>query len=496
MSGRKSDLDGGFTTQAPIGRSKETVTLKTREGVDVPLTQEYVRKSSSVDIVFVVDTTGSMGPPIAQVRNSIAQVSEILAKSKELQAVKLRFGLVGYRDADDPRGYLTRIFCNLDEGTDFPEFQKRLDDLDCGGGGDYPEDVLAGIWTAVDLDAMRWNLVGWKQIIVVGDASIKGPDHPDPACRRNAESRTIAQVKARLQAGSGGTQEKLEGNFVASVVHVKLSQASEDHPIAKRQFEDLVAARRYNGIYLDAASGEDFSAQLSDHILKSVSNFLKTVVKGEDPAVSPDTASVAKDPTLAAKPRKVDAAESSAVSPDPVLDLIRELPRDSSGRNANLMSFRSAYCSEYDGAGDLLFETYVFTRRGTLSIYQSILGLLKNSLEDAGPVGNRNVEYVVQTMKTIAATLFSGKETIDKDTPPEVLIQQLMGFPVRTPLLKKPFAEIANMPQADYDDWVRGIEAQVQSLRSLIDNSSIWFALHSGATDREKHAFIPLTDFP
>ena len=121
-----------------------------------------------VDLVFAVDTTGSMG---GLLQGAKQKVWEIARKAQEGQpAPELRVGLVAYRDKGD--AYVTQV---LDLTSDMDKVYARLSELTAGGGGDGPEHVLKGLHDAVDEVHWSQDANAVKLVYLVGDA----PPHFD-----------------------------------------------------------------------------------------------------------------------------------------------------------------------------------------------------------------------------------------------------------------------------------------------------------------------------
>jgi len=101
--------------------------------------KESVAAGSDVDLVFVVDTTGSMADNIAAVRDSLTEIVGALDASSSTY----RVGLVTYRDhpehtgnSSDYPGRLDLMFTD-----DLAQIQSAIDGLTVGGGGDIPAGV-------------------------------------------------------------------------------------------------------------------------------------------------------------------------------------------------------------------------------------------------------------------------------------------------------------------------------------------------------------------
>ncbi len=119
-----------------------------------------------MDVVFLIDTTGSMGDEIAQVKESIVDMITEIEGGKP--APDVRFGLVLYRDRGDE--YVTKKF-DLTRDTD--EIVKSIRDIKATGGGDTPESVNEALYVAIQ--EMNWDkdIDTDKTIFLIGDARPK-----------------------------------------------------------------------------------------------------------------------------------------------------------------------------------------------------------------------------------------------------------------------------------------------------------------------------------
>ena len=114
-----------------------------------------------IDVVFAVDTTGSMGGLIEGAKRTVWSIASHIRKTDE--QADIRIGLVAYRDVGDD--YITRDFpLNGDLDAVFAE----LSSYQAAGGGDVPENVDAAL--DVTLHKMKWRAGAKKIMFVVGDA--------------------------------------------------------------------------------------------------------------------------------------------------------------------------------------------------------------------------------------------------------------------------------------------------------------------------------------
>jgi hypothetical protein len=114
-----------------------------------------------IDVVFAVDTTGSMGGLIDGAKRTVWSIASHIRKTDE--KADIRIGLVAYRDVGDD--YITRDFAL---SSDLDAVFAELSSYQAAGGGDVPEDVDAAL--DVTLHKMKWRAGAKKIVFVVGDA--------------------------------------------------------------------------------------------------------------------------------------------------------------------------------------------------------------------------------------------------------------------------------------------------------------------------------------
>jgi len=125
-----------------------------------PPTRVVVAKHA-VDVVFAVDTTGSMGGLIEGAKRTVWSIATHIRDADP--DADLRIGLVAYRDIGDD--YVTRDFALTGE---LDAVFTELSSYRAAGGGDTPEDVDAALDDA--LHKMQWRDGANKLVFLVGDA--------------------------------------------------------------------------------------------------------------------------------------------------------------------------------------------------------------------------------------------------------------------------------------------------------------------------------------
>ena len=115
----------------------------------------------SVDVVFAVDTTGSMGGLLEGAKRTVWSIATHIRQTDP--EAELRIGLVAYRDIGDD--YVTRDFALTG---DLDAVFAELSGYRAAGGGDTPEDVAAALDDT--LHKMQWRTDARKLVFLVGDA--------------------------------------------------------------------------------------------------------------------------------------------------------------------------------------------------------------------------------------------------------------------------------------------------------------------------------------
>jgi Mg-chelatase subunit ChlD len=122
----------------------------------------FYLRDAGLEVMFVLDTTGSMQIAIDAARDAIDEVSLLLAGVSP----KLRLGLVQYKDFGD----LTdgaQLLVPLTR--DHQQVREKLSHIVAGGGGDPPERVEKGVEFALGKET-GWTRTANHMLLIVGDA--------------------------------------------------------------------------------------------------------------------------------------------------------------------------------------------------------------------------------------------------------------------------------------------------------------------------------------
>jgi Mg-chelatase subunit ChlD len=120
-----------------------------------------------LDLVFLVDETGSMGAYIEEVKQRLLEIIDALKKAPLCRS--LRLGLVSYRDhPPQDRSFASRVVPLTD---DIAVIRRGVERMQASGGGDGPESVTDGLY---DLVRLEWRPRAARVVVWVGDAPPHG----------------------------------------------------------------------------------------------------------------------------------------------------------------------------------------------------------------------------------------------------------------------------------------------------------------------------------
>jgi Mg-chelatase subunit ChlD len=156
---------------------------------------ETADSGHAIDVVFAVDTTGSMERLIDGAKRTVWSIATHIRQTDP--NANIRIGLVAYRDVGED--YVTKPFALTG---DLDAVYAELSTYNASGGGDAPEDVAAGLRDAL---AMRWRAGAKKLIFVVGDAPPAPRDDARPYDVLAREAGTSGIIVNAIRCGGDPT---------------------------------------------------------------------------------------------------------------------------------------------------------------------------------------------------------------------------------------------------------------------------------------------------
>jgi len=194
----------GYWIEVTYNQQRKSVSVDRFGRREVPIAFAAPRAELSripLDLLFILDTTGSMGEEIQRLKTTIELIKLNLASLSSKPRV--RFGLVLYKDRGDE--YVTEAVPFTEN---LQEFQSALDAVEASGGGDTPEDLQSALELAMKLS---WSRRGVRLGFIITDA----PPHLDYG-QRYTYAQAVKEAKEKgikiFSVGTGGLD--LQGEVV------------------------------------------------------------------------------------------------------------------------------------------------------------------------------------------------------------------------------------------------------------------------------------------
>jgi hypothetical protein len=154
-------LGGNATEQITLSVGAQTITVA--PGATASMTAGAATATAPLDVMFVLDATGSMGDEIDRLKTSI---DDVAAQISALDGARnLRLGMTIFRDEGD--AFVTSTYDFTDNVDDF---RRALANVVADGGGDTPEAVDEALADALDKPSWRPSGEATQLMFLVGDA--------------------------------------------------------------------------------------------------------------------------------------------------------------------------------------------------------------------------------------------------------------------------------------------------------------------------------------
>ena len=129
----------------------------------------FISEKGELDLVYMIDSTGSMGGWILGVTNKCKEIlDKLINDNPKLKNYEIKCGGVFYRDPVDKPGDINE-YQSLG---DVSSLKLRLESIskNATGGGDTPEDWVGAYKIVLNNDIMKWRENSIKIIIHIADA--------------------------------------------------------------------------------------------------------------------------------------------------------------------------------------------------------------------------------------------------------------------------------------------------------------------------------------
>lgn len=206
-----------------VDDSAETLQSILEEARSAPVSLGEGASAAKVDLVFVIDSTGSMHSAISNVKKNVAEFATYLAE----KGITLRLGLIDYKDITADGTDSTKVHeVSFSPWLNVSDFIAQLSAISVDGGGDGPETPIDGMGHLVN-GTLAWSSDAYKFAMLITDADYKednlhGIENMQAMVQRLQEqdiqtsvvtTNFYAPTYANIVALTGGIQANLDDDF-------------------------------------------------------------------------------------------------------------------------------------------------------------------------------------------------------------------------------------------------------------------------------------------
>ncbi len=225
-----------------VGADVQIPTQGDGQPVMVRLNAAVVPPAPVLDLGFLIDVTGSMGDELRYVNREIASIVQRI--ERDSPGVRVRLSATFYRDRVDETVVQQIPFTSNVQG-----FAAAMQNVYASGGGDYPEDLNAGIDAA--MNRLAWSDgAAVRVLVLVADAP---PQHYGDSnfTYREAMVRASQRGIRLLPVAASGSDRRVEFLFRAMGAYTSTPYVylTDDSGVGGSHMEadtDRVAVERFN----------------------------------------------------------------------------------------------------------------------------------------------------------------------------------------------------------------------------------------------------------
>ncbi|MCB9960311.1 MAG: VWA domain-containing protein [Rhodospirillaceae bacterium] len=236
---------------------------------------EDLLRDFRVGIVFVIDTTSSMGPYIDRTREAVRRIYQQIEGSPV--ADRVSFGLVGFRDnisAVPELEYDTRVFAPLTPSASGRTLLAQLDQIRPAtiSSLGFDEDALAGVVAAVRMP--EWNDYDGRYVVLITDAGPRQASDP-----LSTTGFGPAQVNALA----------VDNGIALYTMHLLTPQGEGDHDYASAAYMELSRWRNAGSLYHPVPLGAvNVFGQSVDSLTRQIIGQIQDAMAGRLTEVAPE----------------------------------------------------------------------------------------------------------------------------------------------------------------------------------------------------------------
>ena len=430
-------------------------------------------------VVFVIDTTISMGPYIDRTRAAVRRIADRVKAAGISDRV--RFGLVAFRSstaAAPELKYTARLYADpetVKTGAEFLEKVKSVSQATVSSPR-FSEDAYAGVMAALkDVD---WSAFGGRYVVLITDAgALKGGD-PLSSTGLDAE-------QVRLEA--------LHRGVAVYAMHLRTPEGKANHAEAEAQYRALSSHPLVpRPLYYPVPVGSvDAFGKIVDSLGDAIVAQVNAAYRGDATPGSARTSDpeYMKEGSPAERVRVDTALLGHAMQ-------LAYLGRVEGTRAPPL--FRAWICDRsLSQPGIPTTEVRVLLTRNQLSDMQQVL----KAIAEAGEASQLSPGDFFSRMRSVAATLGRDPNAVNDPRATKLAALGLLGeylddLPYRS--------QVMNLDQQTWSSWsipqqqafIDGVNRKLRLYQVIHDDVDRWISLGTGSEPGEAVAAVPLDALP
>lgn len=423
-------------------------------------------------VVFVVDTTISMGPYIERTREMLRRVVDRIRDT----AVRdnFRFGMVAFRDhtgGDARLEYVTRLVSAPDFGEAPDALLGRLGQVEEAKASNegFDEDSLAGVKMA--LDEVPWEQFGGRFVVLVTDAGAREATDPRSQTRLGtSEVRALARSEAKQVA--------------LMAIHLRTPEGRANHAKAEKQYRDLTQFGTVGSLYYPVADG-------------SVAQFGQTVDALTD-ALLGQVAQAVGRPIGGIRPPQGETARRAAEQAEVVGAAMRLSYLGRARQQAAPDVVRSFVLDQELNPADPRPERRPLDVRVLLTRNQlsDLAGTLRGIVQAQAAARLAPDTFFERVRGAMAATVRDPRRMAEFQRLGGAFGEYLQDLPYESQVMSITPEVWVNMGAAARRELVNALEAKLRLYEEYNRQPSLWVSFDGGRNPGEAMYPVPLDDLP
>ena len=424
-------------------------------------------------LVFVIDTTISMGPYIDRTREAIR---EVVARIRGTEVGdRFRFGMVAFRDAMDGNArleYVTRMISAPDLNEPPEAILSRLpgvQEAQASNDG-FDEDAVAGLKMA--LDDVNWQPFGGRFVVLITDAGARDANDP-----RSATGHSIENIRALAQHP--------QRRVTMAAVHLRTPEGRANHRRAERQWRELTETGTPAGqLYFPVRDGDvaEFG-RVVDALARGILDQVSTII-GRPVGQPPQNETEAER-----RAREQMAAVGQAMR----LSYLGEARRQTAPDVVRSFVLDQDLVDPTPARRPL--EVRVLLTSGQLS---DMATTMRNIVEAANADRLSAAQFFERLRAAMGATIADPRRVPQSQTAElgSVFGEFLRGLPYQSPFMEITFDEWRNMSHGRRREVTNRLESLLRLYAEYNRERRFWTQLDGNTNPNEAVFPVPLDNLP